>query len=140
MIDNATVEVLRECSRNSFENMPFPQVVGKLMAAGIESYHADLFRHEKTYYLPNGYSHVEADEERHTRVLNGKLVPEELDKPAVQRAVSQIQKAQIGYVEFLEQIMKAGVFSYNVYLRGQRVVYVGRTGDEHIEWFPGARS
>jgi hypothetical protein len=24
-------------------------------------------------------------------------------------------------------------------LRGQRVTYIGRQGDQHTEWFPGAR-
>ena len=34
--------------------------------------------------------------------------------------------------------MAAGVQSYFAFLRGQRVTYLGRTGDQHTEWFPGA--
>ena len=34
----------------------FPQVVMKLVEAGVERYHADLVRAQKTYYLPSGES------------------------------------------------------------------------------------
>ena len=34
----------------------FPAIVGKLIEAGVERYHADLVRSEKTFYLPNGES------------------------------------------------------------------------------------
>ena len=34
--------------------------------------------------------------------------------------------------------MKAGVQGYYAFLRGRRVTYFGRTGDQHTEWFPGA--
>ena len=27
---------------------------------------------------------------------------------------------------------------YFAFLRGKRVTYLGRTGDQHTEWFPGA--
>jgi hypothetical protein len=32
--------------------------------------------------------------------------------------------------------MQAGVQSYSVFLRGQRVMYIGRQGDHHVEFFP----
>lgn len=35
--------------------------------------------------------------------------------------------------------MHAGVQGYFAFLRGQRVTYLGRTGDQHTEWFPGAQ-
>jgi len=31
-----------------------------------------------------------------------------------------------------------GVQGYIAFLRGKRVTYWGRTGDQHTEWFPGA--
>jgi hypothetical protein len=34
--------------------------------------------------------------------------------------------------------MEAGVQGYIAFLRGQRVTYWGRNGDQHTEWFPGA--
>lgn len=139
MIDGQILDVLQECSRGSFANMPFPEVVRKLAAAGIESYHADLYRHEKTYYLPNGDSHVEKEGAQYAEELPAGAVAAELDSDAVQRALRRIQGRESGYLEFLQEIMKAGVSSYGVYLRGQRVIYSGRTGDQHIERFPGSK-
>lgn len=34
--------------------------------------------------------------------------------------------------------MAAGVQGYFAFLRGKRVTYIGRQGDQHTEWFPGA--
>jgi hypothetical protein len=34
--------------------------------------------------------------------------------------------------------MAAGVQGHFAFLRGQRVTYLGRTGDQHTEGFPGA--
>ena len=53
---------MQECTDASDqERISFPEVVMKLMQAGVERYHADLLRAEKTYYLPSGESHrVEA--------------------------------------------------------------------------------
>jgi hypothetical protein len=36
--------------------------------------------------------------------------------------------------------MEAGVQSYSAFLRGKRVVYLGRQGDLHPEWFPRRRT
>jgi hypothetical protein len=33
----------------------------------------------------------------------------------------------------------AGVQGYFAFLRRQRVIYLGRQGDQHVEWFPGAK-
>ena len=39
----------------------FRRSSAKLMEAGVEWYHADLLRSEKTYYLPDGESHAVAN-------------------------------------------------------------------------------
>ena len=36
--------------------------------------------------------------------------------------------------------MSGGVQGYIAFLRGKRVTYWGRTGDQHTEWFPGVRT
>jgi hypothetical protein len=52
-------DVLLECTKASDEErVTFAEVVKKLIGAGVERYHADLLRSEKTYYLPNGESEV----------------------------------------------------------------------------------
>ena len=40
------------------ERATFGEVVKNLAGAGIERYHTDLLRGEKTYYLPDGESEV----------------------------------------------------------------------------------
>ena len=35
--------------------------------------------------------------------------------------------------------MKQGVQGYYAFLRGRRATYFGRNGDQHTEWFPGAK-
>ena len=57
----------------------------------------------------------------------------------VEKAVRAIQRQEIAYREFCRQIADAGCVGYFVSLAGRRAVYYGRTGDEHVEWFPGAR-
>ena len=51
--------VMHECTKASGEQrVSVPQVVTKLMEAGIERHHGDLLRSQKTYCLPNGESEV----------------------------------------------------------------------------------
>ena len=57
----------------------------------------------------------------------------------VEKAVRAIQRQQIAYREFCRLIADAGCVGYFVSLAGRRAVYYGRTGDEHVEWFPGAK-
>jgi uncharacterized protein YbcV (DUF1398 family) len=43
------------------------------------------------------------------------------------------------YSDFTRRAMEAGVQGYFAFLRGKRVTYFGRQGDQHTEWFPGAQ-
>lgn len=111
----------------------FGEVVMTLMKAGIERYHADLMRAEKTYYLPNGESETVP-----CHPLGGAFA-QEFTATDVERAVRAAQTGQITYAEFCRLIADAGCVGYHVSIVGKRVVYYGRTGDFHIEWFPGAK-
>jgi hypothetical protein len=42
------------------------------------------------------------------------------------------------YCDFTRQAMEAGVQGYFAFQGGKRVTYLGRQGDQHTEWFPGA--
>lgn len=139
-MNTSTRQIPEECVRDSFQNVPFPQIVQRLMHAGFERYHADLARHEKTFYLPSGDSHTVCDPERVEQAgIKDQPIPEHFNPEAVRSALRAIQQQQIGYAEFLRQIMAAGTVSYFVYLAGKRVHYVGRKGDIYTEWFPGAK-
>jgi uncharacterized protein YbcV (DUF1398 family) len=133
MMQADVVEVMRECTEASdHERISFPEVVMKLMQAGVERYHADLLRAEKIYYLPSGESH---------RVPAAPI--QATPAPAfaadgVAAAVRAIQQQKIQYREFCERIARAGCVAYIVSLIGRRAVYYGRTGDSYIEPFPAA--
>jgi uncharacterized protein YbcV (DUF1398 family) len=57
---------------------------------------------------------------------------------SVAATIRAVQKGEIQYREFCARIAAAGCADYHVFLTGQRVVYRGRQGDCHVEWFPGA--
>jgi hypothetical protein len=42
------------------------------------------------------------------------------------------------YCDFTRRAMEAGVQGYFAFQGGKRVTYLGRQGDQHTEWFPGA--
>ncbi|HXL99367.1 MAG TPA: DUF1398 family protein [Rhizomicrobium sp.] len=133
-MDANTKAVIAECTTASDEErIPFPEVVAKLMQAGVERYHADLVRSERTHYMPGGETDVRA-------AHAVKTVPaKEFSAAGVDAAVRAIQARKIQYREFCERIAAAGCVGYLVSLAGRRAVYYGRTGECHVEMFPGAK-
>ncbi len=130
--------VLQDCTNASVEErITFPEVVAALAAVGVERYHTDLLRGETTYYLPGGGS------ERVPGKPPGKWMAGHpaaaFSAAGVADAVRAIQTGTIRYREFCERVMQAGCVGWMTFLAGKRVVYYGRTGDSHVEWFPGAR-
>ena len=132
-MDAHVKDVLREMSKASDqERITFPEVVKALTEVGIERYHADLVAGRKTYYLPDGdFEDVEVHE------VGG--AAREFSAEGVEKAVRAIQRREIAYLAFCRQIADAGCVGYFVSLAGRRAVYYGRTGNEHVEWFPGAK-
>jgi uncharacterized protein YbcV (DUF1398 family) len=129
-VRNAVVEANRASDE---ERVSFREVVMKLMQAGVERYHADLLRGEKTYYLPNGESEVVQGQ----RI--GSAPADQFSAAGVEAALRDIQAGKIQYRLFCARIAESGCVGYHVSLAGQRVLYYGRTGDSHVEWFPGAK-
>jgi uncharacterized protein YbcV (DUF1398 family) len=101
---NADVkEVMVEASLASdHELVTFGKVVASLMKAGVERYHADLLRGEKTYYLPSGESEV----------VTGDAIDvapaEAFSAAGVDAAVRAIQAGRIQYKTFCKRIAEAG--------------------------------
>jgi uncharacterized protein YbcV (DUF1398 family) len=132
-MDAKTRTTVEACTRASDEErMSFPDVVARLSGAGVERYHTDLLRAEKTYYLPDGASHVVA-----AHAVGGQ-VAQAFSPAAVEAAVRTIQAGRIGYNGFCEAIAAAGCVGYLVSLTGRRAVYYGRTGETYVEPFPTA--
>jgi uncharacterized protein YbcV (DUF1398 family) len=111
----------------------FPEVVAMLAAAGVERYHADLVRAERVFYRPDG--------ESVTVGAHALTAPPAMDfsGQGVMAAIGASQQGKIQYREFCARIAASGCVAYLVSLAGRRAVYYGRTGETHVEYFPGSR-
>lgn len=132
IMDPTVKSSIENCTRASDDgSASFPEIVARLASVGVERYHADLTRAEKIYYLPSGESHAVPDAAL-------RVAPEAAFAAAgVDAAVRASQARQIDYREFCRRIAAAGCVGYLVSLAGRRAVYYGRTGETHVEPFPG---
>lgn len=112
----------------------FPEVVAQLLSAGVEYYHVDYVGLKKTFYGAEGGVVV-------TSIDYEGLPPVAVDfsLEGIRADILDSQKNGQKYRDFTRRAMEAGVQGYFAFLRGKRVTYFGRTGDQHIEWFPGAQ-
>lgn len=132
-MDAIAIAAAEDATRLSDEaKLPFPEIVGKLIAAGIEQYHADLLRAEKSYYMPDGTSCLTPCDP-----VDGSFA-RDFSASGVQAAVRASQAGEIRYPEFCTRIAAAGCTGYFVSLTGRRAVYYGRTGENCVEPFPQA--
>ncbi len=128
-------EIVAEAARATLSgSIPFPEVVRRLMETGVEYYHVDYVALQKTYYSASG------------EIIKIPITYEGLpsvsanfDADALRAAILDSQQNSQHYRDFTRRAMSAGVQGYMAFLRGQRVTYWGRNGDQHTEWFPGAK-
>ncbi len=131
-MDARTTAVIRACAQASAEaRISFAEVVQALTAAGIERYAVDYVRGETAYYLPDGSFDVVP------LVVHGQPA-ESFSAAGVAAAVRGAQSGALKYPAFCREVLAAGCTGYLVSMLGRRVVYWGRSGDSHVEWFPGA--
>jgi uncharacterized protein YbcV (DUF1398 family) len=112
---------------------PFPEIVRNLIGAGVEYYHVDYISLQFTFY--GGQSDVSVAPITFEDLPS---VASDFDVPSLRDAIRDSQQKGQHYREFSQRAMRAGVQGYFAFLRGQRVTYFGRQGDQHTEWFPGA--
>lgn len=114
-------------------SIPFPEVVRRLTETGVEYYHVDYVALRKTFYSATGDVVM-------TPISYEDLPPVAADfnAPELRAAILDSQRHGQHYREFTRRAMAAGVQGYIAFLRGQRVTYWARNGDQHTEWFPGA--
>jgi uncharacterized protein YbcV (DUF1398 family) len=131
-MDTTVSAAIRDCAKASAEGrISFADVVRRLGAAGIERYAVDYVRGETVYYLPDG-SFEAVPLAVHARPA------EAFSATGVAAAVRGAQSGALTYPAFCREALAAGCTGYLVSLAGRRVVYSGRSGDSHVEWFPGA--
>lgn len=124
-------DTIVECMKLSFADAPFPQVVQRLVGAGVTSYTADLVKLRNTYYGSGGDAYDEA-----LPLCDGPVIAPALDATGVAATVKAIQRGEIGYDAFLRRIMGAGCSHYEVFIGGRKAMYFGRDGEFYTEPFP----
>ncbi|MGB6535409.1 MAG: DUF1398 family protein [Xanthobacteraceae bacterium] len=125
---------IEECMRQSFADTPFPEVMRRLVGAGVKSYTADLVKLRSTYY---GAAREAYDEP--LPLNDAPAIAPGFDSTAVSATVKAIQRGELGYAEFLRRIMSAGCSHYEVFIGGRKVMYFGRDGEFYTEPFPAAK-
>jgi uncharacterized protein YbcV (DUF1398 family) len=127
--------IVAEAARATLDgSIPFPEVVRRLLETGVEYYHVDYVALQKTYYSDSG--------EVIKTPINYEDLPSvasEFNAEALCAAIFDSQQNGQHYRDFTKRAMSAGVQGYIAFLRGKRVTYWGRSGDQHTEWFPGAK-
>lgn len=113
-------------------SMTFPEIVGRLIEAGFESYAIDFRRALATYFMPDGGS---IDLPTGDEVL---AVASAFDANAIKAAIAEAQALVPGYTYkgFCRKAAAAGCAGYIVSFSGRRALYVGRTAETHVEFFP----
>lgn len=123
----------QRCLDAAYEGtMDFPAIVRALTEAGFEGYDVDYRRGTSTYFRASGESVQLALPTMDTPVVA------EFHASDVERAVREAQNKAPGYTYagFCGKVKTAGCAGYMVSFLGRRVVYFGRTGETHVEYFP----
>lgn len=112
----------------------FAEGVRMLVAAGFDGYAVDFRRATRAYYMPDG-AVVELKTERIGPVA------ERFDAAVIKEALREAQALVPGftYKGFCAKVVRAGCAGYLVSLIGKRVLYYGRSGETHTEYFPGTQ-
>jgi uncharacterized protein YbcV (DUF1398 family) len=129
-------QLIREtASRTLAGTISFPEVVAQLLRAGVEYYHVDYVARKKSFYAADNSAPVTAP------IDYDDLPPiaRDFDSAAVKAAILDSQRHGQHYRDFTRRAIAAGVQGYFAFLRGKRVLYLGRQGDQHVEWFPEAQ-
>lgn len=113
----------------------FPDGVRMLTEAGFDSYAVDFRCSIRTYYMPDGQAIT-------LKTATTEPVAKRFDAATIKVAIGEAQVMVPGYTYkgFCAKVTRAGCAGYMVSLLGKRVLYYGRTGETHTEYFPGAQA
>jgi len=114
----------------------FPEQIKELIANNIERYSVDLAGLTKSAYDINGESYIHS----FSFDPGTSAVAEHFDVQALKDAILDSQKGVTTYQRFLHRAMAAGCCFYEVFITGKKVIYFGRNGDLHTEYFPPQRA
>lgn len=126
-----TKEAIEKCAHESHAGLLiFPEVLGRLIKVGIESYFADYRNQSTTYYFSSNEALTIP------MVMPSLEIPCLFNKESLILAIRGAQSDAVRYPEFLKLTMSAGCIGYIVWITGKRVSYLGRQGEVHVEHFP----
>jgi uncharacterized protein YbcV (DUF1398 family) len=132
-MDAERIAIANACLKAAHDgNLSFPEIIGKLIAAGFDGYEVDYRRNTQTYYLSDRGSLVLDMPQPSGAVAAAFKVTE------IERLVRWAQSNAIGYsyAAFSAGARDAGCAGYLVSFLGRRVLYFGRTAETHVEHFP----
>ena len=117
-------------NRAVIEKWSYPQIFDALHAAGVEYYETHVSASQTTYY-GGDESWKEASLSQSPLVVAPHFIVER-----IQNAIGRNQKKETTYLEFLQEIAAAGVFTYRVDMKLRSICYKGREGEKYIEKIP----
>lgn len=130
-MQDSTLHTIRSTFEASNEGrIHFGQVIGQLVAAGVESYHVDYRCGGSTCFLPDG----ESLDFTFEKPVEG--IADAFDGDAVRAAIRGAQRGEVMYPAFKTLTQRAGCAGYTVWIAGRHVTYFGRRGETHVERFP----
>ena len=91
----------RALRKSEAGELRFPEVIGILREADVESYQVDFLRGDDTFYLLDGRTHTEP--------IEVGAVAAEFLRESVVDAIRGAQADRIRYPEFVRRILDAGV-------------------------------
>ncbi|MEJ8307635.1 DUF1398 domain-containing protein [Agrobacterium larrymoorei] len=132
-MDAERMTVAQACLKAAHDgSLSFPEIVGRLIAAGFEGYAVDYRAHTQTYYLPDADS-ITLDSPAAVEAIAATFDATEIKRLIVW---AQANPSDYSYVTFSQRAMGAGCAGYLVSFSGRRVLYYGRTAETHVEVFP----
>jgi uncharacterized protein YbcV (DUF1398 family) len=119
--------------------LPFPSTVADLQSIGVTRYRVDYVASNIIAYIGSSADFAPMPDE-HDR-SEGSFKPGTVTWDA-EKLIQAIRKTQAGegnYWDFSRNAIEAGVTDYTTYIKGKKVVYNGKDGESHTEWFPGPK-
>ncbi len=142
MNDSSLSAIRSTTAASNLGRLPFGEVIGRLVAAGVESCHVDHRSGRAPCFLPDGAT-VDFGVER---AAHGGA--DAFDGDAVRTAVRGARQGQVTHPEFKRLPQRAGCAADTAWIADRHVVYFGRRGETRVErflhrplaprWLPGA--